>query len=151
MNAKSLAQCTGAVSATCTVEHRDPETGQLVTDSVDTYDRLAEYGVRFEGEQGPYVQTDDFMTLAELVARGGRIVRVRWIGGEYVPGRGRCYDLSYVHGEIGNARVSITHLPAAFLVPRRELKGEMIAWAKEEGVYAKGCGLLDSGNYSILG
>jgi hypothetical protein len=117
----------------------------------DIHDKLSSYGVPFEGEQGAYVETEDEVTLSELAARGGRIVRVRWIGGDYIPGRGKCYDLSYVHGEIGGKRVRLSHLPAAFLIPRRELKGEMIRWAKEEGVYAKGLGLLDDGNWSILG
>jgi hypothetical protein len=92
------------------------------------------------------------MSLGELVAQGGKVVRVRWIGGDYIPGRGRCYDLSYVHGELPSGmRVSVTHLPAAFLVPRKGLKGALIEWAKDEQVYAKGCGLLDDGNFSILG
>lgn len=118
----------------------------------DIYTKLHSYGVAFEGEQGPYVHTEEAMPLRELGARGGKIVRVRWIGGDYIMGRGKCYDLSYVHGVLKDGtRVSITHLPAAFLVPRRELKKELIEWAREEGVYAKGLGLLDDGNFSILG
>lgn len=118
----------------------------------DIYDRLASYGVRFEGEQGAYVPTDGERTLSELAAEGGKIVRVRWIGGEYIPGRGRCYDLSYVQGELKDGtRVRIIQLPAAFLVPRNQLKGAMISWAKEQGVYAKALGLLEDGVWSILG
>jgi hypothetical protein len=123
-----------------------------MTTTTDIYTKLASYGVAFEGEQGGYVPAEHFMTLAELKAKGGHIVRVRWIGGDYLPGRGKCYDLSYVQGQLADGtRVSITHLPAAFLIPRRQLKGEMIAWAKAEGVFAKGLGLLDDGTYSILG
>jgi hypothetical protein len=48
-------------------------------------------------------------------------------------------------------KVRVSHAPAAFLVPRHLLKREMIAWAREEGVYAKACGLLEDGLYSILG
>lgn len=124
---------------------------------IDHHDRLRSYGVAFEGEQGPYVETEEAMPLRELAARGGRIVRVRWIGGDYIPGRGKCYDLSYVHGMVPGAdgaedvRVSITHLPAAFLVPRRNLKGALIDWAKDEGVFARSIGLLDEGHFSILG
>lgn len=151
MDASTLAQVTGSKQATVRVEHRDPQTGDLVTDSVDIYDRLDSYGVRYEGEQG-YTPTEDFMSLAELASRNGRISCVRWIGGEYIPGRGRCYDLSYVHGALPDGtEVSITHLPAAFLVPRRGLKGALIEWAKDQGVYAKGIGLLDEGCFSILG
>lgn len=39
MNAKTLAQVTGSVAATIIHEHRDPTTGELVTDSVETYTR----------------------------------------------------------------------------------------------------------------
>lgn len=115
-------------------------------------DRLSSYGVSFEGEQGGYVPTEDEMTLGELAARGGRIVRVRWIGGDYIPGHGKCYDLSYVHAELPDGtRVRLSHLPAAFLIPRRALKGVLIEWAKEENVFAKSLGLLDDGLFSILG
>lgn len=117
----------------------------------DIYAKLDSYGVAYEGEQGGYQATEESMSLKELKARGGHIVRVRWIGGDYIPGRGKCYDLSYVHGELADGtRVSIDHLPAAFLVPKHQLKGEMIRWAREEGVFAKGLGLLDNG-WSILG
>lgn len=90
------------------------------------------------------------MPLNELVHRGGRVTRVRWLT-EFIPGRGKCADLSYVHGELPDGtHVSLTHLPAAFLVPMRERKGALIEWAQEEGVFAKGCGLLDSSNESVL-
>lgn len=70
----------------------------------DPHDILTAYGVPFEGEQGEYVPTEESVTLAELARRGGRVVRVRWIGGDYIPGRGKCYDLSYIHGEIVTGR-----------------------------------------------
>lgn len=119
---------------------------------MDIYTKLDSYGVTYEGEQGGYVPTEEAMSLKELSARGGRITRVRWIGGDYIPGRGKCYDLSYVHGELRDGtRVSLTHLPAAFLVPKHQRKGAMIEWAKEEGVFAKGLGLLDDSCWSTLG
>jgi hypothetical protein len=90
------------------------------------------------------------MPLNELVARGGRVTRVRWLT-EFIPGRGKCADLSYVHGELADGTpVSLTHLPAAFLVPFRSRKGALIDWATEEGVFAKACGLLDSSVESVL-
>lgn len=92
----------------------------------------------------------DVMSLAQLKAAGGTITRVRWIGGEYIPGRGKCYDLSYVHGEVGGKPVTLSHLPVAMLVPARERTAALIAWAKEEGVFAKSIGLLDRINWSIL-
>lgn len=118
----------------------------------DVYTKLDSYGVAYEGEQGSYVPAEEEMTLAELSARGGRIVRVRWIGGDYIPGRGKCYDLSYVHGELKDGtRVRLSHLPAAFLVAKHLRKGAMIDWAKQEGVFAKGLGLLEDSNWSTLG
>lgn len=118
----------------------------------DIHDKLASYGVAFEGEQGAYTPTEGERTLSELQAEGGRVVRVRWIGGEYIPGRGKCYDLSYVQGELKDGtRVRIIQLPAAFLVPRHARKSAMIDWAKEQGVFAKALGLLEDGNWSTLG
>lgn len=122
-------------------------------------DRLnAMYGVQESGmpvgpEYHATVSHEERIGLAELAARGGRITRVRWIGGDFIPGRGKCYDVSYVHGMIGEQVVSIDTgaMPNWNLIPRREMKGEMIAWAREEGVYAKGLGLLDDGNWSVLG
>jgi hypothetical protein len=118
----------------------------------DMHTYLDNHGVSYEGEQAPYVPTEEEMSLAELAQRGGSIVRVRWIGGDFIPGRGKCYDLSYVHGVLKDGtRVRLNHLPAAFLIPRHARKGEMIAWAKAEGVFAKGLGLLDDANWSTLG
>lgn len=120
----------------------------------DIHSRLDAYGVSYEGEQGAYVETEDEVTLSELAADGGKIVRVRWIGGDYIPGRGKCYDLSYVHGTKADGtrvRLNLQGCDAWSLIPRREIKGALIAWAKNEGVYAKGLGLLDEGNFSILG
>lgn len=122
-------------------------------------DRLAaQYGVQETGmpvghEYHQSVSHEERIGLHELNRRGGRITRVRWIGGEYIPGRGKCYDISYVHGRIGDQTVSvdISACPDWSLIPRSQMKATMIAWAKEEGVYAKGLGLLDDGNWSVLG
>lgn len=92
-----------------------------------------------------YAEQPEFMTLHELVASGGKVTRVRWLAEA-----GRA-DLSYVHGHLPDGtRVSITHTPAAFLVPLRQRKGVLIDWAKSERVFAKGCGLLDEANWSTL-
>ena len=98
--------------------------------------------------QAYYAETPEFVTLAELAARGGRITRVRFLT-ESIMGR-RVADLSYVHGEIDGKRVSLRALPALYLTPMHKLAGELIEWAKSEGVYAKGVGLLDRGNWSTL-
>lgn len=89
------------------------------------------------------------MRLAELKAQGGRVTRVRFLT-ERVMGAQMC-DLSYVHGELKDGTpVRVDALPALYMVPRRAVKGALIEWAKDEGVFAKGIGLLDDGNWSVL-
>lgn len=88
------------------------------------------------------------MTLAELSAAGGRVTRVRWLT-EATP-FGRFCDLSYVHGTLADGtpvRIRIT-APQSMLVAYSKRKSALIEWAKVEGVYAKGLGLLD--NESVL-
>lgn len=115
-------------------------------------DRMQAYGVQADGEvvtaeyhQG--VSYDNLMSLSEVAAKGGRITRVRILK-EY----GRC-DISYIHATLRDGTV----VPVRLDMPSsgiglwfREVKGEFIAWAKAEGVFAKGLGLLDEGNWSVL-
>lgn len=118
----------------------------------DMITRLASYGVPFEGEQEAYIPAEVHMTLGELAMRKGTIAKVRWIGGDYVMGRGKCYDLSYVQGTLPSGeRVSLHHLPAAYLIPRNKRKAAMIEWARQGKVFAKALGLLDEGAWSTLG
>ena len=117
----------------------------------DLHSKLNSYGVSYEGAQEPWVEPDIDMTLTELSDAKGKIVKVRFIG-DVIPGHGRCFDLSYIQGELPDGRrVSLINTPHIALVPRRQLKGEMINWAKREGVFAKGIGLLDDSNWSLLG
>lgn len=58
-------------------------------------------------------------------------------------------DISYCHGVLKdgtNVRIQITCGPLA----RRAPKAGLIEWAKSEGAFAKGLGLLDEGNWSVL-
>ena len=116
-------------------------------------DRMDAYGVRASGEvvSSEYhegVSYDDEMTLGELVRKGGKVTRVRLLT-EVWPGRGRMADISYIHGTLPSGKVVPLRL-GVYGGPLRGLKGDFIAWAKEEGVFAKGCGLLDEANWSIL-
>lgn len=124
----------------------------MTTDTNDYASDLAtRYGVSLEGHQG-YIPTTEAMDLGELSDAGGKIIKVRFIGGDYIPGRGKCYDLSYATGQLPDGTmVRIEQLPAMFLIPRRLFKANLIAWAREVKVFAKGLGLLDEGNWSILG
>lgn len=118
----------------------------------DLYTKLDNYGVRYSGEQVDHryheaVSKDEPITLSELNERGGRVSRVRLLG-EY----GR-YDVSYIHGILPDKtviRLRLDGLDNCSLIPRRQIKGEFIRWAKNQGVYAKGLGLLDDGNWSMM-
>lgn len=122
--------------------------------ALDRQDRMArDYGVQETGMPvGPeYHATVDHSTewtLAEISRRGGRITRVRLF---HEQGR---FDVSYIHGfvpGVGNVHVNLCHMTSAgFGIPRRAFKGEMIKWAQAERVFAKGLGLLDESNWSIL-
>ena len=119
--------------------------------NTNAYDIAARYGVPLQGHQG-YIPTTEHMSLGELADAGGKVIKVRFIGGDYIPGRGKCYDLSYATGQLADGTmIRIEQLPAMFLIPRRNLKRELVNWAKDAGVFAKGLGMLDEGNWSILG
>lgn len=83
------------------------------------------------------------ITLKELADAKGQITRVRMFRDHGIT------DVSYIYGELPNgAHVRISDLPdARYMLPVHLL----LAWAKDEGVYAKGIGLLNSLNWSILG
>lgn len=84
------------------------------------------------------------MSLGEVADAGGKITRLRVLSD---CGRG---DVSYVHATLPDGRVVPLHqdYPMGFYM--RELKGELIKWAKSYGVFAKGLGLLDENNWSVL-
>lgn len=88
-----------------------------------------------------------YLTLRELADKGGRITRVRILT------EGRLCDVSYVHGTLPDGTVvtiNTHHMPQVHLILRHELKKTLIEWAKAEHVYAKGLGLIDDANISIL-
>lgn len=88
-----------------------------------------------------------FWTLAEVAEAKGTITRLRLLT-ERIGGVLRV-DVSYVNATLPNGQIVNVQNGVDNLTPMRELKGELIAWAKREGVYAKGLGLLDSGNWSV--
>ena len=59
------------------------------------------------------------------------------------------YDISYCYGTMRDGTHVRVNLGVQTLT-RRGIKGELIAIAKEAGRFAKGLGLLDEGNWSIL-
>lgn len=115
--------------------------------------RNAEYGV---SESSPlpsanYHNEVDYaseMTLAEVAAAGGRITRLRILGGG--PSDGFMADISYCHATLPDGRTVPVRQDFPMCFPFRRVKAELIAWAKEHGVYAKALGLLDEANWSVL-
>lgn len=87
------------------------------------------------------------MTLREVADAHGKITRVRVLGGGAADGF-RC-DVSYIHATVSGKIVPVTlgDLSSNFL---RGLKGDLIEWAKSQGVFAKSLGLLDENNWSVL-
>lgn len=116
--------------------------------SFDVYTKLDSYGVRYVGDMSvpdhAAIAQRDSYTLSELVAAGGKICRVR------IFREMGMYDLSSAHGSVNGEMVRIDGLPHIFC-PIRQFKAQLIQWARDERVYAIGCGLLDEGNWSVLG
>ena len=115
-------------------------------------ERMQAYGVQADGEvvtqeYHEQVSYENQMSLAEVARRGGRITRVRILK-EY----GRC-DISYIHATLADGTIVPLYLDlptGSTCLWFREVKGAFIAWGKEQGVFAKGLGLLDEGNWSVL-
>ncbi len=124
----------------------------------NTHERMtSQYGVQESnplGDQGHNWDNfeDGAITLRELQDRGGRISRLRFLTDPGFP----YLDISYVHGVLPNGRnVRINVQGGCFGTIRKGRNSEpqmrdLIAWAKEEGVYGKGIGMLDQGVWSIL-
>ena len=129
-------------------EHRD--------DVQELVDRMDRYGVSYEGEvvteRYHSEVSDRWMTLAEVSAEGGKISRLRMLA-EWIPGRGRCVDISYIHATLPSGQIVHVHedLSQGYLIRVRDLKKTLVEWAKEHEVFAKGLGLLDESNWSTLG
>lgn len=88
-------------------------------------------------------------TIEEHVRLGDprleRITRLRLLTEPGYP----YFDISYVYGVLKDGRhCRIDGAPMH--LRRKMVKADLIAWAKEEGAYAKGLGLLDDSNWSIL-
>lgn len=94
----------------------------------------------------------DQITLAELAKRGGRISRVRILTGSW--GGVKMADISYIHATLPSGQtvpINVTgNVMGVPLWGPKGMKAHFIEWAKEEGVFAKGLGLLDESNWSIL-
>lgn len=125
---------------------------------MNTSQRIADaYGVQeFNGlENGTEYHSgrvgQDFISLGELAARGGKVTRLRFLTSGNMGGGVRIWDVSYCHGELPDGSpVSINNGPVGIVGTKKAVMGELIDWAKSERVYAKGLGLLDQANWSVL-
>lgn len=89
------------------------------------------------------------LTLAEVAERGGKITRLRLLT-EWIPvSRARIVDVSYIHATLPDGSVHPVH-NGADVQYYHQIKGDLLDWAKREGVFAKSVGLLDEGNWSVL-
>lgn len=89
------------------------------------------------------VDYDEHVRLGDK--RLARIVRLRLLTEPGYP----YFDISYCYGQLKDGRyVRISGAPLN--LGRKTLKRDLIDWAKSEGAYAKGLGLLDDNNWSIL-
>lgn len=115
-----------------------------------TSDRLArDYGVQEENPLWMSEATHENVDYNEYVTLGDprltRIVRLRLLTDPGSP----FFDISYCYGQLKDGRyVRLSGAPQS--ISRRNPKGDLLAWAKEEKAYAKGLGLLDRANWSIL-
>lgn len=121
---------------------------------MDTNALAARYGVDqtngLEDGQAYHAEViHDDISLAEVAKRGGRITRVRVLA-EVRSGLGWVCDISYIHATLADGSTHSVRMSGRHGHLLRKLKGDFIEWAKEEGVYAKGLGLLDEGNWSVL-
>lgn len=116
-------------------------------------EKMIGYGVQFEGDvvAPTYHDGVDYanqMTLREVSEKGGRITRVRILTGRWAGVR--MADISYIHATLPGGKIVPVYVGVGNGIPLRQLKGEFIKWAQSERVFAKGLGLLDESNWSIL-
>lgn len=102
-----------------------------------------------------YIATAIFMTLAELVAAGGKVVKVRWLSGlVFDNNQGRVrpgLTLSYMQATLPDGTlVRVKDAPEGLTCVKATRSKELIAWAKERNVYAKGAGLLDAEVHEVF-
>jgi len=85
-----------------------------------------------------------YRTLAEVAALGGKVTRLRiFIEGSMV-------DVSYLHATLPGGQIVTVETSTLSIRTPFMLKSNLIEWAKEQGVFAKGMGLLDEHNWSVL-
>lgn len=87
-------------------------------------------------------------SLADVAAAGGKITRVRLLTERWASGR--IADVSYIHATLPTGQTVPVRVGMDNCTPMNQIKGAMIDWAKREHVFAKGLGLLDESNWSVM-
>lgn len=118
------------------------------TTDTNRYGATESNGLVNGAEYHAQVDYSRFFSLAEVAEAKGHITRVRILT-ERTPNGTLC-DVSYIHANLPSGEIVNVQNGLDNLTPLRTLKAAMINWAKREGVFAKGLGLLDEGNWSIL-
>lgn len=99
--------------------------------------RISEYN----GETNPVnseYHNEEIVGRVEWNAKGLKITRMRMISDSGFP----FWDISYCHGILNGKKVEVI-LPFSQL-SKFGWKGEIINYAKRQGIYAKGLGILDN-------
>lgn len=97
------------------------------------------YGVsETNGVDSTYHNNLDFKGKVSWTARNLKVTRLRLLSDPGFP----YWDVSYCHGKIAGKDVRV-ELPFHQL-PKNGYKKAIVAYAKKDGVYAKGIGILDA-------
>jgi hypothetical protein len=76
--------------------------------------------------------------LVDWTTKGLKVTRLRLISDPGYP----VWDVSYCHGTLNGQDVDV-QLPFS-QIPKRKVNAFIIEWAKKDGVFAKGLGILDN-------
>lgn len=110
-------------------------------------DRAASYGAQETNPLWMSEATHEDITEWNVALgdpRVKRVVRLRLLTEPGYP----YYDISYCYAQLKTGEY--VRLQSPMHLRRSKIKGDLIAWAREEKVNAKALGLLDEGNWSIL-
>lgn len=107
--------------------------------------QASNYGV-FETNPLPQGHHDNYSSenrVVQWTEKGLYINRLRLLGDFHCPQ----WDVSYCHGTVTHKDGSIEHVRVELpfgSISRKKLKAEILRYAKQDGVYAKGLGILDN-------
>ena len=87
----------------------------------------------------------NLITLAELIANGGKVTKVRLLADKMFTGKTmvNAVTVSYIDGELNGHKVSVMGFEG-LTGTHSQVRGELIEYGKRNNVYVKGSGALDS-------